>query len=142
VAGVAGVERVKANCPPGTAVLPADELSGQGWFKASPIALRGRGQAPTAYVVPWAGKTVLFTGLIPSGPGAGAQESLAADLAGSVEDTLEYLVSLTALADLEPDLWLPAVPSDDQNANVYDRQWKETVAENSLAAYHHLRRQR
>jgi glyoxylase-like metal-dependent hydrolase (beta-lactamase superfamily II) len=142
VAGVAGVEGVKSLCPPGTVVLPADELSGQGWFTVLPVALRGRGQAPTAYVVPWAGKTVLFTGLIPSGLGVGAQEALAADLAGSREDALEYLVALTALADLEPNLWLPAVPSDDQNANLYDHQWKETVAENSRAAYQHLRRQR
>jgi hypothetical protein len=29
--------------------------------------------------------------------------------------------------DVTPDLWLPAVPTDRQNANVYDAEWREIL---------------
>jgi hypothetical protein len=45
-------------------------------------------------------------------------------------DVHDYLNSLDLLGGLKPDLWLPAVPLDGQNANLYDNQWAHIIAEN------------
>ena len=37
---------------------------------------------------------------------------------------------LRRLADLRPDLWLPAFPAEAQNANLYDHDWEEVLVEN------------
>ena len=65
VVSPAGLEHLKKTCPAGTAVLSAEELPARGWFKVVPRPLRGRGVAPIAYQVQWAGKTVLFSGRDP-----------------------------------------------------------------------------
>ena len=38
--------------------------------------------------------------------------------------------SLTRLAAIKPDLWLPASPVDGQNANLYDGDWRREIEEN------------
>ena len=58
---------MRQGCPAGTIVLAAEELANRGWFNVTPIPLRGRGLAPIAYVLSWAGKTVLLSGPIPVG---------------------------------------------------------------------------
>ena len=62
VASSEGLESLKKSCPAGTAILSEQELTGKGWFAATPIPLRGPGFAPMAYQVAWAGKTTLFSG--------------------------------------------------------------------------------
>jgi hypothetical protein len=42
----------------------------------------------------------------------------------------QYRESLAQLQDLSPDLWLPAVPCEGQNANLYESEWKEIVGDN------------
>src|SRR5262249_12393257 len=65
VAPRAAVEELRRRCAAGTQVLTADEAEKSGWFDVGVVPLGGRGLAPVAYRVSWAGKTVLFSGRIP-----------------------------------------------------------------------------
>jgi hypothetical protein len=49
---------------------------------------------------------------------------------GPGDRAAEYLKALETLATVKPDLWLPAVPVHGQNANLYDRDWEDVLAEN------------
>ena len=142
VAPLTLVSAIKAICPPGTTVLSAKELPGKGWFPVTPIPLRGRGSAPMAYLIPWAGKTVLLSGRIPVQLDHDSIEALSSDLSASTENAIEYLLSIQQLEALKPDLWLPIVPSDDQNANLYDTDWKHIIANNYRAGRSILERRR
>jgi metallo-beta-lactamase class B len=130
VAPAAALRRIRESCPDGTLVLPAEELPEQGWFRATSIPLRGRGLAPIAYRLPWAGKTVLISGRIPIKVNHEAGVRLFSDFSGSNGDVRDYLGSLIQLRGLGPDLWLTALPSDGQNANLYDDQWEQIVDNN------------
>ena len=44
----------------------------------------------------------------------------------------EYLRALDRLAEVTPDLWLPAVPVHGQNANLYDRDWDKVLEQNRM----------
>ena len=52
--------------------------------------------------------------------------------------TLDYLVSVYRLGETKPDLWLPAVPVDGQNANLYDTEWHDILADNYRVGYRSL----
>jgi hypothetical protein len=89
-----------------------------------------------AYVVHWAGKTVLASGPVPIKPNHDAAVALVTDLAkppeGARRNVSDYLASLGRLRALRPDRWLPEVPVDAQNANVYDSEWEDNIGENLL----------
>jgi hypothetical protein len=135
-----GLEAIKTSCPPGTAVLSAEELPARGWFEVTPIVLHGRGAAPMAYRLRWGGKTVLFSGRIPMLVQPQTEAALLAEVSGSREATLDYLASVYRLGDPRPDLWLPAVAVDGQNANLYDREWQNILADNYRVGYRGLTR--
>jgi len=130
VAAAAGLKSIKDTYPEATALLSADELADRGWFKVRPIPVRGPGLAPIAYEVLWADKTVLFSGRVPIKINFDNWVGLRSELAKSKEAKLDYLISVDKLGDLKPDLWLPAVPTDGQNANLYDNEWQDVIAEN------------
>jgi hypothetical protein len=123
-------EKLTELCPAATVFLSAWELPDRGWFPVSPISLQGRGEEAIAYQIQWARKTVLFSGRIPIKMNHDANELLVADLTGPRGDVRGYFTSMTRLLKLHPDLWLPANPIDCQNANLYDRDWEQTVEEN------------
>ena len=128
VASPAGFEVVRQLCPSGTVVCSADDLPELGWLPVTPILLGGRGLAPTGYLLPWAaGKTVLFSGRIPASSNLESRQELLLDLAGSTISARAYIDSLRQLSDVNPDLWLPAAPSDGQNAILYDRTWRDLL---------------
>jgi glyoxylase-like metal-dependent hydrolase (beta-lactamase superfamily II) len=133
VAPPAGLRALEGSCPAGTTVLSAEELPRRGWFEVTPIPLRGRGLAPIAYRLPWAGKTVLFSGRIPIKVNHEAGVALFSDFSRSRGDVREYLATLIELGGLRPDLWLPAIPSDGQNANLYENQWTKVLSDNFRA---------
>jgi glyoxylase-like metal-dependent hydrolase (beta-lactamase superfamily II) len=135
VAAPAGVESVKALCPPGTIIVPADELPDRGWFSVKPMLLRGRGVAPAAYLVTWDDRKVLVSGRIPAGVDEQSREELLAELAKS-KSSQDYLASLQQLGDIRPHLWLPAVPANGQNANIYDGTWHDVLEQNYMAGQH------
>jgi glyoxylase-like metal-dependent hydrolase (beta-lactamase superfamily II) len=140
VASSLGLAHVKEVCPLGTTILSTDDLPRQNWFDVRPILLRGRGLGQVAYVIPWAGKTVLLTGQIPAGNDQALVEGLLSALLGSRADVIDYLVSINQLDGINPDLWLPAVPSDGQNANLYDRAWNQIIANDYHLGYVRLNR--
>jgi glyoxylase-like metal-dependent hydrolase (beta-lactamase superfamily II) len=130
VAHPEGLRLIREACPAGTTVLSADDLPKMGWFDVVPVPLSGRGQAPIAYRLRWAGKTVLFSGRIPIKVNHDAGVALFSDFLESRGDVQDYLNALDRLRDPAPDVWLPAIPSDGQNANLYDDQWAQTLKDN------------
>jgi len=134
VASSAGVARIRQMCPPETVVVSADDLSDKGWFPVTTIPLGGRGEAPVAYRITWAGKIVLFAGALPSSIEGNPLNELLADLAKSRQQSLAYNAAMQRLAKVQPDLWLPTVPFHGRNANLYGREWIEIVEKNQRAA--------
>jgi glyoxylase-like metal-dependent hydrolase (beta-lactamase superfamily II) len=125
-----GMRSVQQLCPTGTVVFSADELPKRGWLAVRPMPLLGRGLAPLAYQVSWAQKSLLFSGQIPIIANDDARNALVSDLLGAGGDVAAYCGSLEKLRAAKPGLWLPAVPSDGQNANLYDNQWEQIIADN------------
>ncbi len=129
LAPASGLDRVKGTCPPGTTILAADDPARPDWFPMTTIPLRGRGSAPVAYLVPWGGRSVLLSGRMVAKISQETVDALLEDFKGARGDADDYLGSLAMLGGLRPDLWLPAVPTDGQDANLYDRQWEQDVGE-------------
>jgi metallo-beta-lactamase class B len=133
-----GVDAVRRLCPPATEILIEDDVVDRGWLDVRMIPLSGRGLAPTAYELKWAGKTVLISGRIPmklTAPSLSvpALRQLQRDVTSLEGNSADYLESLGELRRLTPDLWLPAVPLYGQNANLYDHDWATVIAENLRA---------
>ncbi len=84
------------------------------------------------YQVAWAGKTVLFSGRIPLKINQESGEQLTADLTNGRGNVRAYFASITHLASLRPGMWLPAIPTDGQNANLYDGDWDRTIEDQLL----------
>jgi glyoxylase-like metal-dependent hydrolase (beta-lactamase superfamily II) len=130
VAPAAAVEEVRRLCPAGAEVLAGDRLGEAGWLDAAALPLGGRGAAPVAYRLRWAGKAVLLSGRIPERLASPSAERLLREVAGPGGDPAAYRRSLAALAGVAPDLWLPAVPVHGQNANLYDDDWAGVLEQN------------
>jgi glyoxylase-like metal-dependent hydrolase (beta-lactamase superfamily II) len=130
VAARAGLERIKKLCSEGTALISAEEIREQGWLDVTALPLKGRGVAPTAYQVKWAEKRVLFSGRIPIKVTQETGVALFSDFTNGHGNAADYLASLAPLESAKPDLWLPAVPTDGQNANLYDNQWEQVLEQN------------
>jgi glyoxylase-like metal-dependent hydrolase (beta-lactamase superfamily II) len=130
VASPEGLRLIREAFPAGTTVVSAEELPKMGWFDVVPVPLSGRGQAPMAYRLRWAGKTILFSARIPIKVKHDAGIALFSGFLESGGDVQDYLNSLDRLRDPAPDVWLPSIPSDGQNANVYDDQWEQTLKDN------------
>jgi glyoxylase-like metal-dependent hydrolase (beta-lactamase superfamily II) len=130
VAPGSALDAVKKVCPAPQNVVAAKELSARRGFSVTSVPLAGRGHAPLAYLMPWAGKTVLLTGRIPIANDAQEQHALLDDFKQQHGNPAEYLESLSRLEGLNPDLWLPAVPMNGQNANVYGSTWRQVIEDN------------
>ncbi len=130
VSAKAALDRVRRLCPPGTRLLTEDELEKSGWLDVRVTPLEGRGLAPLAYEVRWAGKTVLFSGRIPVKVSIPTVEPLLREIMVSGEGAAGYLRSLDRLGQIKPALWLPAVPVHGQNANLYDQEWAKVLEQN------------
>ncbi len=133
VAPASGISRIRELCPAGTIILPPEDLVARGWFPVRLIPVEGRGIAPIAYLLTWAGKTVMFSGRIPVKISQESGERLIADLTRPPGDLRAYFTCLTRLhQEPGPDLWLPSLPVHGQNANLYDREWPREIEENLL----------
>jgi glyoxylase-like metal-dependent hydrolase (beta-lactamase superfamily II) len=122
---------IKSICPSGTAFLAADDLPEKGWFDVKVIPLGGRGVGGIGYLLPWRQKAVLFSGRIPMKPGPATARTLWIDLSQLPGGSLEYQAALRRLELIKPDLWLPSLPIDGQNANLYDKDWKDLLDGNA-----------
>jgi len=130
VVAPAGLERVRSLCPPETAILTDETFVASGWFEMQALALGSPGLAPVAYEVHWAGKQVLVSGSMPVKLTDTTAEELLGRLAQPPGAGSSYRESLTRLAKLKPDLWLPTSPVNGQNANLYDNDWEDVLSEN------------
>ena len=130
VASTDGFERLRESLPPGTTIIKAEELPEKEWFPVIAIPLRGLGFAPTAYEVTSSGKKVLFTGAIPLLVTQESGQTLIRELTSPSGDIRGYFASLAQLQVRKPDLWLPAIPIDDQNANLYKGDWARVIEDN------------
>jgi glyoxylase-like metal-dependent hydrolase (beta-lactamase superfamily II) len=135
VASSSGLQSLMEACPVGTVILPAEELRDRGWFDVTPVPLRGRGRAPVAYRLSWAGKTILFSGRIPIRYKEDTWAELFADISKSRDAAADYLISVNRLGEPKPDLWLPAVVTDGRNASLYGSEWEDIIAENYRAGH-------
>ncbi len=129
-----GVDVIKKLCPDHTVVIPADDLKLKGWFPVTTVPLGGRGVAPIAYLLNRTGKTVLFSGRIPMVIDRESGDVLAAELSRSGSDAQKYSGTMQVLARLQPDLWLPTITTDAQNANLYDGEWRAILEKNHRIA--------
>lgn len=133
VAPAEGFDVVARACPEGTAILDAASLASAGWFPVEVVPVRGLPFAGTAYLLPWAGRTVAFTGALPLRTrldwGLGVFPPLPSE--GVALDPC--LATLEALRRYEADVWLPALPMCGQNAHVYDGDWVRTLDANAAA---------
>lgn len=133
VAAREGIDGLRSNCPPGTEILPANELTGEGRLPVVSVQVAGRGIAPAAYRVTIGGKAVLISGRIPVKIGQQSSEALIADLVAPPGDVRGYFDTMVRLHEAAPpDLWLPSTPTHGQNANVYDHQWKNEIEQNLM----------
>jgi hypothetical protein len=129
VAPKAGLDDVRHLCPTGTRVLADDEPGKAGWFDVRVIPPGGRGRAPVAYEVRWAGKTVLVSGRIPVKLTNTTAKRLLEEFTGKDGSAEKYRDALGQLAEVAPDLWLPAVPVHGQNAFIYDDEGVSLLAQ-------------
>lgn len=125
-----GIEALAKRLPAGSQLRPAAEAREETGLDLTVTPLEGRGIAPTAYLLRSQGKRILFSGRLPIKPSHEAATALFEDFLGGRGDVNEYLSSLNELSDSPPDLWLPAVPVDGQNANLYDRDWSRLISDN------------
>lgn len=134
-----GIERIRMRLPPETLYLSLDDLRQKEWIPVRTVQLSGRGIAPVAYSLRWAGKSILFSGEIPEF--ARKQSDVKFDSLAENADTkpVAYLNSIRSLADLRPDIWLPAIPTDAQNANLYGNEWETILQTNYFAISDRLR---
>jgi hypothetical protein len=133
VAAKEGLDAVRHRCPAGTSVLTGEECIKESGLEGKVIPLAGRGLAPLAYALKWAGKTVLVSGRIPVKMNVPEVMRLRDDLKGPGSDAGKYVRSLDRLAEVSPSVWLPAVPVHGQNANLYNEEWAEVLAQNRQA---------
>jgi glyoxylase-like metal-dependent hydrolase (beta-lactamase superfamily II) len=133
VAAGEAVATVRLRCPPRTVVVAAEDVvkeNALGLPGLSMIALAGRGTSPVAYVFRWADKTVLISGRIPARPSVPSSQQTIGAVTGPGGDVSAYLQSVSRLARVRPDVWLPAVPVHGQNANLYDSEWEKILQYN------------
>jgi glyoxylase-like metal-dependent hydrolase (beta-lactamase superfamily II) len=128
-----GIERISERCPTGTVVLSTTQLAAKHWFPVTPITLGGKGQAPIAYLLHWADKNVLCSGSIPEIIDEQSLPELLQHFSRSKADAMAYAASLQQLSKVRPDLWLPAMSSDGQNAHLYGNVWNDALERNFRA---------
>ncbi|MDP7276697.1 MAG: MBL fold metallo-hydrolase [Planctomycetaceae bacterium] len=131
----AGRAVLESRVPPGTRfVVLEDSAETSDPVDISPvrgIPLEGRGLAPAAYRFEWQGRQVLVSGELPTNPDSRqAMQELVEILRGPRGDPSTYGFSLSRLARIKPDLWLPARPLHGQNANLYDQRWQSVIEQN------------
>jgi metallo-beta-lactamase class B len=132
VVSKAGFPAVKKVCPAGTVILSEEELQGNDWFPVEAVPLQGRGLTAMAYQIQWQGKKVLISGRMPTKMGPQVREEMAKALSEPGGNARQYQESLDKLAGWNPDIWLPSVPINGQNANLYGNDWANTITQNVL----------
>jgi hypothetical protein len=127
------LEAVGKLCPPETSLITTDDLQNKGWFNTTTIPIGESGTSSIAYVLRWNNKTVLISGRFPPAGDQQANEELLSKASRSRPIAAEFMMALRRLSGVQPDLWLPAVPLNCQNANLYDGAWAQALEKNYRA---------
>jgi glyoxylase-like metal-dependent hydrolase (beta-lactamase superfamily II) len=130
VAADGAQKAIEDTCPAGTTIIGPDELSRRKWFDVEPVLPGGPRAGSLGYLLRWESKRVLFSGRIPIRPPRAAQRQTMRELVVSLGGVGEFLGTLNPFRKLRPDLWLPAVPADGQNANLDAGEWSIILAQN------------
>lgn len=131
-------ERYRAVCPESAMVLATEELARKRSFNVDAIRLQGATGPEVAYAITVDGNTALFTGHVPANSDDESLVNLDAALSTSREARIEHIYAIHALEKQKPDLWLPAVPAQAQNAHVRENEWKALIALNYRIAERRL----
>jgi hypothetical protein len=116
--------------PAGTSIIGPEELCRRSWLDVKPIVPVGRTIKSIAYLVRWEGKSVLFSGRIPTKPTRAVRQQALREIALSLGDSSELRGALAQLRKINPDLWLPVFSTDCQNANLEPGDWTILLAQN------------
>ena len=141
VAGRTHARMIEETCGAGAVVLtPRCARTPEYRFERDVDSAARAGPAAAAYQIQFrSAKAVLSAGRFPFCPTRRmAAEMSARSSRNRKTPSLDYLVALYRLGDVKPDLWLPAVAVDGQNANLYDREWQDLIAYNYRLGYHSL----
>lgn len=123
----ADLELIRSQCPPGTVVLPTKELNKSPLPGVTAIELGRSNTTLIAYVLQLSGKTILISSTIPTGGNRRTVEELISRSGISGLTPSEFVNVLRRLRQIDPDLWLPSVSVNGQNANLYDEEWKNLL---------------
>lgn len=134
VIAASALDTVKKLCPPDTTVTTIDQIPDKSQLSLTALPLHGRGVAPTAYLIRWAGNSVLISSQMPIVIDAESRAALQRELTQSESGATDYINSLRKLAMIQPDLWLPYLPVDAQNATMTEATWKTMLEKNFRAA--------
>jgi hydroxyacylglutathione hydrolase len=121
---------IKKHCSAALRLRTPEEMVREKWFEVTPLELTGCGVGSMVYRLSWKNKTVLFSGRIPVKINQTSANLLLRELKSEHGDAAAYRASLQRLRALQPDMWLPAVPVEGQNANLYGDEWRELLARN------------
>jgi glyoxylase-like metal-dependent hydrolase (beta-lactamase superfamily II) len=121
---------IVAACPVGTKIIEPEELSRRKWCEMKPIANSRGAPGSIAYLLRWEGKSVLFSGRIPIKPARQTRKETLLETVLSLATIGEFRATLERLKAVNPDLWLPAVPVNGQNANLDVGEWPFILARN------------
>ena len=133
VAPQAGLETLRRLCPQAVAVRAAEALAADPWFPMVVVPLLGLDAPAAAYAVRWHCRTFVVTGAEPAKTTFEQTMDLARSTPWRGKDPALFRQSLQALVTLAPDLWLPSVPINGQNANVYGEDWRRVLRANREA---------
>jgi glyoxylase-like metal-dependent hydrolase (beta-lactamase superfamily II) len=117
-------------CPPGTTIIEPEELSRRSGCEVKAITTGGPGGGSIAYLVRWEGKSVLFSGPLPLKPLPAASKETLRETVLSLGTVGDFRDALDRLRAVKPDLWLPAVPANGQNANLDVGEWSLVLSRN------------
>ena len=127
VSSESGVAMLRRLGLPDTRLLSLETPRAAGWIDFNAFPLADLRPAAMAYIIEWAGKTVLVSGRMPVQESTADLEALTQALAERTDDIDAYRKSLYRLLKVEPDLWLPAKPLHGRNANCYSEEWQDLV---------------
>jgi glyoxylase-like metal-dependent hydrolase (beta-lactamase superfamily II) len=129
------MELIRSQCPSGTVVLSTKDLDKSQLPAVTPVELGRPGTTLIAYVLQSSGKTILISSTIPTGGNRTVVGELISRSGKSSLTPSDFVNVLRRLLQFKPDLWLPAVPVNGQNANLYDEEWKSVLGKDYDAVH-------
>lgn len=133
IAPVTAHSQLRRMCKERTRFDKAEDVQKLGRYVAEALTLGGRGLAPTGWWLRDGERTVLISGQVPAPLGQASLSRLRDEARAELIETPMFLETLEFLRGRKPQMWLVAFPSNGQNANLYDEQWRAVLDANDRA---------